>query len=77
MIAIIVLGAVTIAQVIAIQQLQKQHARERQDLLDRIMSKSFEEYKELTEETPKASEPVDLSEEEEWAREVEMMRETR
>lgn len=37
-------------------------------LTDKLMSRNFEEYKELTSEL-KQYEPVDVSDEEEWARE--------
>lgn len=37
-------------------------------LTDKLMSRNFEEYKELTSE-PKQHDPVDMTDEEEWARE--------
>lgn len=80
MIAYIVLGVAVVLQSLITLQLQKQHAAERKDLLDRIMSKTFEEYKALTEtdESIKLTgDPVVNTDEEEWAREIEMMAESR
>lgn len=51
----------------------KQHQDERKDLLDRVMSKDFTQYKEYTVE-PVKYDPVDVSEEEEYNREIEAMK---
>lgn len=42
-------------------------------LTDKLMSKDFKEYKELTQE-PNIYEPVAVTEQEEWAREIEDMK---
>lgn len=49
---------------------EEQNRLERKDLLDRIMSRNFTEYKEHTSE-PVKYEPVTLTEEDEYFREVE------
>jgi hypothetical protein len=49
---------------------EEQNRFERKDLLDRIMSRDFTEYKEHTSE-PIKYEPVTLTEEDEYLREVE------
>lgn len=55
---------------IFIYQREKQHQQDRKDMLDRIMSRNFEEYKDLTQPLPKF-EPVYTDEEEEYYRELE------
>lgn len=73
-IAIIVIGVLSLANIYLTLQVIKVHGKERRDMLDRLMSKDIKEYKEVT--TPIApSEPVSLTDEEEWAREIEAMRE--
>jgi hypothetical protein len=49
---------------------EEQFAKERNDLLDRIMSRNFTEYKEHTAE-PIKYEPVTVTEEDEYWRELE------
>lgn len=49
---------------------EREHRQERQDLLDRMMSRDIEQYKAVTAPEPVKSDPVDLTEEEEWEREI-------
>lgn len=67
------LFAVIVFLLLFVRNLQKQHEKERQDLLDRLMSRNIDEYKYHVQD-PKPSDPVDLSEEEEYMREIEMMK---
>lgn len=53
-----------------ISKREEQNRLERKDLLDRIMSRNFMEYKEHTSE-PIKYEPVTVTEEDEYLREVE------
>lgn len=46
---------------------------ERKDMLDRLMSRNIEQYKELTEPAPASGAPVSMTEEEEWIKEIELM----
>lgn len=80
MIAIIALCfAVTVAfgvsSYLHVERTSKVWAAERRDMLDRLMSKDIVEYKQLqpAAAAPK-SEPVDMTDEEEWAREIESMK---
>lgn len=73
-IAIIVIGVLSLANIYLTLQLIKVHGKERSDMLDRLMSKDIKEYKDVT-TTIVPGEPVSLSDEEEWAREIEAMRE--
>lgn len=50
---------------------ERQHAAERSELLDRLMARDFNEYKTMTTDEPTQGEPAYVSEEEEWAREIE------
>lgn len=52
----------------------RNQAVERKDMLDRLMSRNLEEYKELTEPVPASGAPVSMTEEEEWIKEIEMMK---
>ncbi|GKU76853.1 hypothetical protein L3i20_v212500 [Paenibacillus sp. L3-i20] len=52
----------------------RSNEEERRDMLDRLMSRNLEEYKELTEPQVIHSEPVALTDEEEWKREIESMK---
>lgn len=54
-------------------KMQRQHAAERADLLDRLMSRDIVEYKTHTAPIV-ASDPVHVTDEEEWAREIEQMK---
>lgn len=58
-----------------IGQREKAWAAERRDMLDRLMSKDLVEYKQMqpVAAAPK-SEPVDMTDEEEWAREIELQK---
>lgn len=58
---------------IARQVDQEREREERQDLLDRLMARNFVEYKEQTQE-PVRYEPVSVSEEEEYWRELQSKR---
>lgn len=73
--AIVAMTAACITSTVAMLKFVKSQQAERKDLLDRLMSKDLAEYKELTAEEPitEVTLPVSLSDEEEWAREVEMM----
>lgn len=64
------LFAIIIGLLLFIYKREEQTKKERADLLDRIMSKDFVEYKEQTEE-PVQYEPVVLSEQDEYYREIE------
>lgn len=68
------LFAVIVFLLLFIRNLQEQHERERSELLDRLMSRNIDEYKYHAQDEPRQSDPVDLTEEEEWAREIEMMK---
>lgn len=74
MTAIIVLGVVAVVSNIVLLQVTRQHAAERKDMMDRLMSRNLLEYKELTAPTPEPSGPVSLTDEEEWMREIEQMK---
>lgn len=58
---------------IYISRLQMQHAAERADMLDRLMSRNLDEYKTHVQPVDPGS-PVDLTDEEEWVREIEAMK---
>lgn len=79
LVALIVVGILSLANIYLTVQLIKAHSKERQDMLDRLMSKDIHEYKEVTkvDEPVELSDPVVLDEEEEWAREIEMMKAAR
>jgi|GEM_PF-4612800 len=47
---------------------------ERRDMLDRLMSRDLVEYKGHIAPPPEPSTPVNMTDEEEWAREIEMMK---
>ncbi len=71
--AVIALWSLGIAVVVAMVKGGRNAAAERKDMLDRLMSRDLVEYKTATEPMPIPSGPVSLSDEQEWAREVEMM----
>lgn len=75
--AVIALWSLGIAVVVAMVKGAASAAAERKDMLDRLMSKDLVEYKTATEPMPASSGPVSLSDEDEWAREVEMMHQER
>lgn len=50
-----------------------QQQTERKDMLDRLMSRSFVEYKELT-QAPVTYDPVDMNEQAEYWKEIERMK---
>ncbi|MEK0313734.1 hypothetical protein [Cohnella sp. 56] len=58
-----------------VERTSKIWAAERRDMLDRLMSKDLVEYKQMqpAAAAPK-SEPIDMTDEEEWAREIEMQK---
>lgn len=74
--AIAAMAVACIASTVVMLSYVKSQQAERRDMLDRLMSKDLVEYKELTavESVSEPGIPVSLSDEEEWAREVEMMR---
>jgi hypothetical protein len=76
LVALIMIGLVALANIYLTVQLIKVHGRERTDMLDRLMSKDIHEYKEVTQadDPIETGEPAELSDEEEWAREIEMMK---
>ncbi|MEF3312333.1 hypothetical protein PV433_25950 [Paenibacillus sp. GYB004] len=66
--------AIVVGLLLIISQMQKRHAAERSELMDRLMSRNFDEYKTLTATPVVSSEPVHVSEEEEYYREIEQMK---
>ncbi len=77
MIAVIAISVVACVNAVALILVLRQQCIDRKDMLDRLMSRSFEEYKELTDPLPPVSDPVDISDEEEWKREIEAMKQER
>ncbi|WP_057766706.1 hypothetical protein [Cytobacillus praedii] len=64
------LFAIILLLIVFIYKREEQMKEERKDLMDRIMSKDFVEYKETTSDPVKYS-PVTVTEEDEYWREVE------
>jgi membrane protein implicated in regulation of membrane protease activity len=62
--------ATVCALLVFLHQKEQQHKEERKDLLDRIMARDYVEYKEQTTE-PVKYEPVTVTEEDEYWREIE------
>lgn len=77
MTSLIMVGIVALANIYLTIQLIKLHGKERSDMLDRLMSKDIHEYKEVVkvDEPTAVSDPVSLTDEEEYYREIESMRE--
>ncbi|WP_026562485.1 hypothetical protein [Bacillus sp. J37] len=65
-----ILFATIVVLLIQLHKREEANKQERQDLMDRLMSKDFAEYKEQTGEMLKF-EPITVSEEDEYYREIE------
>lgn len=75
--AVVGLWLMGVATVVASYKSGRNAVSERQDMLDRLMSKDLTEYKDATAPIPEPSAPVSMSEEEEWMKEIELMNSAR
>lgn len=71
--AVLGLWLMGVATVVASYKSGRNAVAERQDMLDRLMSKDLTEYKEAVAPLPEVSGPVSMTEEEEWMKEIELM----
>lgn len=74
--ALLALIALTtiVCMTVIIAKAQRLDAERHRDMLDRLMSRDLTEYKAATAEPIQSSGPVDLDDEAEWAREIELMK---
>lgn len=71
---VLTLSTVNAAALFVVLRLSRNHTIERADMLDRLMSRNLEEYKTFTDTPMQPSEPVDITEQEEYEREIEQMK---
>jgi len=69
-----VLAVISLLFFAVLVQREREHRAERRDLLDRLMSRDIHEYKAVTAPEPNVSDPVHVSDEEEYLREIEQMK---
>lgn len=71
---VLTLSTVNAVALFVVLRLSRNHAIERADMLDRLMSRNLEEYKTFTDTPVAPSGPVDITEQEEYEREIVQMK---